>query len=52
MSALALHPGSLPVAPLLLVLGAFGLEMVIQSKGDDIDASHPAPVASKPGVEW
>jgi len=52
MSALELHPGSLTVARLLLVLGAFGLEMVIQSKGDDIDASHPAPVASKPGVEW
>jgi hypothetical protein len=31
MSALELHPGSLTVARLLLVLGAFGLEMVIQS---------------------
>lgn len=52
MSALELHPGSLTVARLLLVLGAFGLEMVIQSKDADIDASHPAPVANKPGVEW
>jgi HTH-type transcriptional regulator/antitoxin HipB len=52
MSALELNPGSLTVARLLLVLGAFGLEMVIQSKDADVDASHPAPAANKPGVEW
>ncbi|EGF31743.1 Helix-turn-helix motif containing protein [Oxalobacteraceae bacterium IMCC9480] len=52
MSALELNPGSLSVARLLLVLGAFGLEMVIQSKDADVDASHPAPAANKPGVEW
>ena len=53
MSALELNPGSLTVARLLLVLGAFGLEMVIQSKNADVDtAGTPSPAAGKPAVEW